>query len=171
MEYHRASFVAALFNGPPPAVLFLLRHPEDDIEPNKWTMVSEHIEPGETDIVTAVRGLREEAGIVAEKGNLVPFGTVVGLAYKKDRTQITVEGHSFGYVLPGYYTPDHIALNPREHVEKRLVGLPKLRDVKLRGDPDYTTIDQTVIKAFLNDIERLAAAQTRHIARASRRPS
>jgi 8-oxo-dGTP pyrophosphatase MutT (NUDIX family) len=143
-----------------PAVLYLRRSEKDPIEPGKWGIPGGHIKDGESPRAATIREVQEETGLSLRGRKLVPFGSFSLFIKTREGKPLPSEGHVFGFMADGF-TIDDVSLRS-SHVAKKLVDMPKLRQMKMAPDKydEYTSGDREVIKRYLLNIECMAAHHT-----------
>jgi isopentenyldiphosphate isomerase len=115
--------------------LYLQRRVDDkDVCPGLWDQsTAEHLQPGETYLQGALRGLAEELGVTGV--NLAPLGEPY--AGRLDQDDLGVHDHELQQAFSGTWDgPVHI--DPQEVAEVRLIALDELRDWIRRAPGDFT---------------------------------
>lgn len=130
--WHRAANVF-LFR-PDGRLLVQRRHPGKDVWPGAWDLsVAEHLKPGETYHDAALRGLREELGVVDV--SLEPLGGVVASRIVDERAGVhdCELQQAFRLVFEGAVSPD-----PAEVTATAEFPIEELARAFLRRPGDFT---------------------------------
>jgi isopentenyldiphosphate isomerase len=124
-----------------------LRAPDKDLYPDRWDYsVGEHLQPGESFLAGAVRGLREELGVVDDVA-LQPVGTVRASSF--DIPELGLHDRELQQAFRGVYDgPMHA--DPVEVAEVRRTPMIELEAWTARSPASFTPW-------FLRDLRELMA--------------
>lgn len=110
------------------------RHPDKDVYPDSWDLsVAEHLQPGESYLDAAIRGLDEELGISGVA--LMSLGLEVSA--RLDIPKLGIKDYEFQMSFYGY-SDSEIILQAEEVAEVRLFELDDL-EVAMLNSPDSFT--------------------------------
>ncbi len=140
------------------------RRRSDDWLPDKWNIVSGHIEPGETPTEAAKREFKEEVGIDAEETKFIHISDFED-AVITPKGRVPLRVHLYTYINESLKL-DKITVCEDEYVAKRVIPLNGIelvvasRDESGKDSP-FTSTDIRVIKEQMNNIRALVV-QTEH---------
>lgn len=117
-------------------IFLVKRSPQSDFEPNKWALPGGHVEPAENYLKAAIRGTKEETGLIIDPKDVVPCGVYedsdVYISYFCTtidvESLITLEGvelTNFTYVsLDELLNMNDLIMNLRDNFQYEKIKLP-----------------------------------------------